>query len=70
MFARSVVQVVLAQVVPVEQDASLVRVVQPRQQLDERRLARAVLADQREHLARVQREATDAAPPTARRPDR
>ena len=49
-------QVVLAQVVAVEQDAALVGVVEPREQLDERGLAGAVLADERQHLAGVQRE--------------
>ncbi len=63
------VQVVLAQVVAVEQDAALVGVVEARQQLDQRGLAGAVLADQRQHLARLQREASGGAPPSARRPD-
>jgi hypothetical protein len=44
-------QVVLAEVVPVEQDAPLVRIVEARQQLDERRLAGAVLADQASTIA-------------------
>ena len=51
-----VVQVVLAQVLPVEQDAALVRVVQPRQQFHQRGLAGAVLADQRQHLASAELE--------------
>ena len=49
-------QVVLAQIVPVEQDAAFVRIVEPRQQLDQRGLAGAVLAHQREDLAGVQLE--------------
>ena len=49
-------EVVVAQVVSVEQDAAFVRVVETRQQLDQRRLAGAVLADQRQHFAGVQRE--------------
>ena len=57
MLARSACEVVLAQVVAVEQDAALVGIVEPREQLHERRLARAVLADERQHLARVQGEA-------------
>ena len=44
-------EVVLAQVAAVEQDAAFVGVVQAREQLHERGLARAVLADQRQHLA-------------------
>ena len=44
-------EVVLAQIVAVEQDAALVRIVEAREQLHERRLAGAVLADQRKHLA-------------------
>ena len=56
MLARSANEVVLAQVVAVEQDAALVGVVEARQQLDQRGLAGAVLADQRQHLAGVQRE--------------
>ena len=51
------VEVVVAQVVAVEQDAALVGVVEPRQQLHQRGLAGAVLADQRHHLARLQGEA-------------
>ena len=57
MLARSVDEVVFAQVVAVEQDAAFVRIVEAREQLDQRRLAGAVLADQREHFAGVQREA-------------
>ena len=49
-------QVVFAQVVSVEKDAPLVGVVQARQELHHRRLARAVLADQRQDLAGVERE--------------
>ena len=41
----------LAQVLAVEQDAALGGLVEAREQLDERRLAGAVLADQREALA-------------------
>ena len=44
-------QVVLAQVHAVEQHLPLRRVVQPREQLDQRRLAGAVQADQRDALA-------------------
>ncbi len=49
-------QVVFAQVVPVEQDAALVRIVEAREQLDQRGLAGAVLADQREDFSGVQLE--------------
>ena len=56
MFGAQREQVVLAQVVTVEQDAAFVRIVEAREQLHERRLAGAVLADQREHLAGMQRE--------------
>ena len=51
-------QVVVAQVDAVEQDAPLGRIVEPRQQLGERRLARAVLADERDALAGTQRKLT------------
>ena len=47
----------VVEVEPVEQDAALVGPVQARQQLDQRRLAGAVLADQRQALARPQCEA-------------
>ena len=57
MLARSASEVVLAQVVAVEQDPPLVGVVEPRQELHERRLAGAVLAHEGQHLARVQGEA-------------
>ena len=53
-------EVVLAQVVAVEQDAALVGVVEAREQLHERRLAGAVLADQRQHFARAQRRSSGA----------
>ncbi len=62
-------QVVLAQVVAVEQDASLVGIVEARQELHQRGLAGAVLAHQRQHLARAQKEGQCRAPPSARRPD-
>ena len=68
MLRAQLVEVVLAEVVAVEQDAALVRIVEPGEQLDQRRLARAVLADQRQHLARREREG-ECAPPTARRRD-
>ena len=54
ILARSANEVVLAQIVAVEQDAAFVGIVEARQQLDERRLAGAVLADERQHLAGVQ----------------
>src|SRR5690606_7888326 len=41
---------------PVQQDAPLSRVVEPGEQLHERRLPRPVLADQRDPLARLHRE--------------
>ena len=69
MLAAQLLEVVVAQVVAVEQDAAFVRVVQAREQLHQRGLAGAVLADQRQHLAGMQREATGGAPPSARRPD-
>ena len=56
MLPRSVLEVVVAQVAAVEQDAAFVGIVEPREQLDERGLAGAVLADQRQHLAGLQRE--------------
>ena len=49
--------VVFAQVGAIEQDPALGRVVEPRQELDERRLAGAVLADQRDLLAGRERKA-------------
>ena len=58
-----VVQVVVAQVAPVQQDPALVGVVQPRQQLHQRGLAGAVLADQRQHLARGELEVQPAQRP-------
>ncbi len=51
MLRAQLFEVVFAEVVAVEQDAALVRVVEPRQQLDQRGLAGAVLAHQRQHLA-------------------
>src|SRR5205823_11745793 len=45
-----------AQVVAVEKDAALVGIIEARDELHERGLARAVLAHEREHLARAQRE--------------
>ena len=51
------VQVIVAQVAAIEQDAAFVGVVEPGQQLDERGLARAVLAHQRQRFARLQGEA-------------
>ena len=51
------IEIVFAQVVAIEQDAAFVRIVEAGEKLHERRLAGAVLADQREHLAGVQREA-------------
>ena len=56
MLPRSCVEVVVAQVVAVEQDAAFVRVVEPGQQLHQGGLAGAVLADQRHHLAGLERE--------------
>ena len=50
------VELVLPQVHPVEQDASLIRVVQAGQQLHERRLARPVLTHEGDPLARLERE--------------
>ena len=49
--AAQLVRVPVAQIAPVEQHAALGRVVEAREQLDERRLAGAVLADEREALA-------------------
>src|SRR5205085_11722001 len=51
------VGVVFAQVHTVEQDLALGWIVEPRQQLDQRGLAGAVLANQRELLARRDRQA-------------
>ena len=51
MRSRSASLVPVAQVAPVQEDAPLGRLVQARQQLDERRLAGAVLAHQRQALA-------------------
>ncbi|KAG0771304.1 hypothetical protein G6F22_016594 [Rhizopus arrhizus] len=51
-----VVQVVVAQVAAIEQDAALVRFVQPRQQLHQRGLAGTVLADQGQHFIGVKLE--------------
>src|SRR5450755_2298818 len=49
-------QVVLAKIVPVEQDAAFVRIVEPRKELDQRGLAGAVLTHQRQDLAGAQLE--------------
>src|SRR5204863_3286741 len=49
-------EVVVAQIDAVEQDAAFGRVVQPREELGDRRLARAVLADERDPLAGCDRE--------------
>ena len=68
--AAQLVEVVVAQVVAVEQDAALVGVVEPGQELHQGGLAGAVLAHQRHHLAGLEREARDGAPPSARRRDR
>ena len=59
------VDVVLPEIHAVEQDPPLVRVVEPSQQLDQRGLAGAVLAHQRDPLARRQREVRDSAPPSS-----
>ncbi len=45
------VRVILAQVDAIQQNLALVRVIQPRQQLDKRGLARAVCANQRQLFA-------------------
>ena len=50
--AAKAIEVVVAQLVAIQQDPAFVRVVQPRQQLDQRRLAGAVLADERDDFAR------------------
>ena len=55
--AAQVLDVVFAEVMTVEQYTALVRVVQAGQQLHQRGLARAVLADQRHDLPRPEREA-------------
>ena len=52
MSAAQLREVVVAQVAAVEQDAPLGRVVEPREQLDDGRLAGAVLADQRQRPRR------------------
>ena len=51
------IEIVVAQVVAVEQDAAFVGIVEAGEQLHQRRLAGAVLAHQRQHLAGIQREA-------------
>src|SRR4029078_11477145 len=65
---EQLVEVVLAQVVSVEEDAALVRVVQAREQLDQGGLSGAVLAHEREHLTGVQGkgEVAEGEPPRAR----
>ena len=67
--AAQVVEVVLAQVDAVEQDAAAGRVVEPRQQFHERGLSGAVLADQGHVLARSSRKLTSCST-GVRRPDR
>ena len=62
--------VVFAKIAAVEQDAAFVGVVQPGQQLHQGGLAGAVLADQRHHLAGLEREAEMAHRPASRRRDR
>ena len=49
-------EIVFAQVMAIEQDAAFVRVVEAREQFHQRRLAGAVLADQCQHFAGVERE--------------
>ena len=51
-----VVDVVLAQVHAIQQDAPAGRIVEPRQKLDQGRLAGAILADQRNFFLRIQPE--------------
>src|SRR5690606_963482 len=50
------VEVVVAKIPAIEQDAALIRAVQPREELDHGGLARAMLADQGEHLGRAEME--------------
>ena len=64
--AAQTVQVVVAQVHAVEQDAPLVGIVEAGEQLDERRLARPVLPDQRDALFGLELEAQVAHRPAAR----
>src|SRR5437879_13599143 len=45
-------KIVIAQVAAIEQDTALGWVIEPRQKFDDRCLARAILADQRQHLSR------------------
>jgi hypothetical protein len=59
-------QVVLAKVVAVEKDPPLVRVIEPREQLHERRLAGAVLAHEGQDLTRAERERQVAHGPAVR----
>ena len=49
-------EIVVAQIDPIEQNAPLRRIVQPCEQLDERRLPRAVLANEGDALAGMQAE--------------
>ena len=66
---RRLSHVVLPEIHPVEQDPALGRVVEPRQELDQRGLARAVLAHERDPLARERARSRARAPPTARSRD-
>ena len=50
-------EIVLAQIVAIEQDATFVGIVQAGEELHERRLAGAVLTNQGDNLAGMQREA-------------
>ena len=62
-------EVVLAEVDAVEEDAPFGRIVQSRDELGDRRFARAVLADERDALARARSRSSRGAPPSARCPD-
>src|SRR2546425_11838683 len=64
--AAQAVQIVLAQVHAIEQDAPFVGVVQPRQQLHQRRLPRPILAHQCDALARLEQEPEMAHGPAVR----
>src|SRR5215213_3122484 len=52
--APQIQEVILTEIMPIEENASLRGVVEPGQQLDDRRLAGAVLSDQSEHFSRME----------------
>ena len=51
------VEIIFAQIDAIEQDTALIGIIETGKQLDERRLAGAVLADEGQHFTSLKREA-------------